>query len=126
VAGVIQFLLPLLVLAVPAAAQRPACGFGLGLEELAAAARDLAAGAVAPSLSEGRLAAGAAARALDGATERFGGCGCPDLAAAVGEAAAAAQMAALANDVPMLSAGLAGSGTRLGVAKTLLGRRGCG
>ena len=112
-------------LASPVAAQRAACGFGLGLDALTTAARGLALGARASSLSEGRLAAGAAAKALDTASGRFGGCGCPDLAEAAGEAAAAAQMAALASDFSMLTARLGSSDTRLALAREALGQRGC-
>jgi hypothetical protein len=115
----------LAVPACPVVAQRAACGFGLGLEALTTAARGLARGAGASSLSDGRLAAGSAATALETASGRFDGCGCPDLAEAAGEAAAAAQMAALASDFPMLTARLGGSETRLVSMREALGRRGC-
>jgi len=115
----------LLLLSGPVAAQRPACGFGLGMQALAEAERRLAAGTVAPSLGSGRDAAGDAARSLTAAAERFDGCRCPTSAAAVWEAAAAGQMAALATDFPMLTARLAGTQARLTDAKRGLGERGC-
>jgi hypothetical protein len=117
--------LALICLTSPAMAQRAACGFGLGLDALRTAARGLAAGARASSLSEGRLAAGVAAHALDSIGTRFADCGCPDLAEAAGEAAAAAQMAALASDFPMLTARLAAAETRLALAREALSRQGC-
>jgi hypothetical protein len=69
--AVMILLIFLLLLPLPAAAQRQACGFSLGLASLTSAERDLRDGAAAPSVSEGRIAAAEAAQALDAAARRF-------------------------------------------------------
>ena len=82
-----------LLLAAPAAAQAPRCGFGLGLEALRGADRQLQAGVAAADLLAGRDAAEAAAAALAEAAGRFEGCGCRQAAELVREAAGLAEQA---------------------------------
>ncbi|WP_149541064.1 hypothetical protein [Siccirubricoccus phaeus] len=112
-----------LLLAGPAAAQRPGCGFGEGL----AALREAEARLHAPitGLLVGREAAAAAGRSLGLAAARFSGCGCPRAAEAAGEAGQLAEAAAGAAEVARLQPLLDRAGFSARLAREGLGRRGC-
>ena len=115
-----------LLLAVPAAAQTPRCGFGLGLEALRGADRQLQAGIAAADLLPGREAAEAAAATLAEAAGRFEGCGCRGAAELVREAAGLAEQARSEAGTDRLSRTLARARFSLGLARDRLDRRGCG
>jgi hypothetical protein len=114
----------LLLLAAPAAAQRPGCGFGLGLEALGQAQRSL--GTVPGSLSEGRATAGAAAGALGEAAGRLTGCGCVQAAQDAREAAGLAEQATGETALDRLRRLLDRAGFSARLARERLERRGCG
>ncbi|GGC34495.1 hypothetical protein GCM10011504_11090 [Siccirubricoccus deserti] len=114
----------LLLLAAPAAAQRPGCGFGLGLEALGQAQRSL--GSPAGSLSEGRVMAGAAAGALGEAAGRFAGCGCTQAAGDAREAAGLAEQATAEPALERLRRLLDRAGFSARLVHERLERRGCG
>jgi hypothetical protein len=115
-----------LLLAAPAAAQAPRCGFGLGLEALRGADRQLQAGVAAADLLPGRDAAEAAAAALAEAAGRFEGCGCRQAAELVREAAGLAEEARSEASPDRLGRALARARFSLGLARDQLDRRGCG
>jgi hypothetical protein len=115
-----------LLLAAPAAAQAPRCGFGLGLEALRGADRQLQAGVAAADLLPGRDAAEAAASALAEAAGRFEGCGCRQAAELVREAAGLAEEARSEASPDRLGRALARARFSLGLARDQLDRRGCG
>ncbi|MCB4820866.1 hypothetical protein [Roseicella aerolata] len=117
--------LALLLLAAPAMAQAPRCGFGLGLEGLRGADRHLRAGSAAEGLLAGREAADAAAAALTEAAARLAGCGCPLAAEQVREAAGLAEQARSEAGPDRLRRTLDRARFSLGQARERLDRRGC-
>jgi hypothetical protein len=114
----------LLLLAAPAAAQRPGCGFGLGLEALGQAQRSL--GSEPGSLSAGRATASAATGALAEAAGRLAGCGCAQAAADAREAAGLAEQATAEPALERLRRLLDRAGFSARLARERLERRGCG
>jgi hypothetical protein len=123
---VIRAALLLLLLAVPAAAQAPRCGFGLGLEALRSADRHLQAGIAAEGLLPGREAAEAAASGLAEATARLADCGCPQAAGHAREAAGLAEQARFESSPDRLRRALDRARFSVGQARERLDRRGCG
>ena len=115
-----------LLLAGPAAAQAPRCGFGQGLEAMRGADRQLQAGVAAADLMPGRDAAEAAAAALAEAAGRFEGCGCHQAAELTREAAGLAEQARSEASTDRLGRALARARFSLGLARDRLDRRGCG
>ncbi|MFC7473046.1 hypothetical protein ACFQS7_01680 [Dankookia sp. GCM10030260] len=115
-----------LLLAAPALAQSPRCGFGLGLEALRGAERPLQAGIAAADLLPGRDAAEAAAAALAEAAGRFEGCGCRQAAELVREATGLAEQARSETGLDRLRRVLERARFSAGRARDGLGRRGCG
>ena len=115
-----------LLLAAPASAQVPRCGFGLGLEALRGADRQLQAGLATEDLLPGRAAAEAAAASLAEAAGRFAGCGCPRAAELAHEAAGLAEQARSEASPDRLRRALDRARFSLGLARDRLDRRGCG
>lgn len=113
-------------LAGPALAQAPRCGFGLGLEALRGADRELSAGIAAGDLLPGRDAAEAAAAALTEATARLAGCGCAQAAELARDAAGLAEQARSEASTDRIRTTLARARFSLGRARDRLDRRGCG
>jgi len=116
----------LALLATPALAQRPQCGFGLGLQALREADRALRAGAAAAELMPGRAAADTAAASLAEATDRLAGCGCPQAADLARDAAGLAEQARSEATAERIRRTLDRARFSLGQAQEKLGRRGCG
>jgi hypothetical protein len=115
--------LMLLVLAAPAAAQRPFCDFGQAVGGLRGAEQRL--GAPGAGLLAGRAAAGEAAAALASAEGSFSRCQCPHLAELAGEAARGAEIAAAHALAAEVSASIAQARFRAGLARQALERDGC-
>jgi hypothetical protein len=115
-----------LLLTSTAWAQTPRCGFGLGLEALRGADRQLRAGIAAEELLAGRDAAEAAAAALAGATGRLAGCGCPQAAELAREAGGLAEQARSEASPDRIRRALDRARFSLGLAREWLDRRGCG
>ncbi|TCZ57839.1 hypothetical protein [Roseicella aquatilis] len=116
----------LLLLAPPAAAQAPRCGYGGGLEALRTAERALRGGGAAPDLPGGRAAAEAAAGALSEATSVLAGCGCARAAELTQEAGWLAEQAAFESTAERIRTVLDRARLSLGLARERLDRRGCG
>ena len=116
-------LILLALLAGPAAAQSPGCGYGLGLEALRAGQAALA--AEPDSLSAGREAGTAAAEQLAAAAGRFAGCGCARLGDQAREAAAIAAEAGAAAEREAVRRILARARFSAGRAREAADRQGC-
>lgn len=112
-----------LLLAGPAPAQRPGCGFGLGLEALRAA--EAALRPEPASLAAGRAAGGVAADQLRAAAARLAGCGCPRAAEQAGEAAGIAEETRAEAGRERLRRLLDRAGFAAGEARARLDRQGC-
>ncbi|MDO9709161.1 hypothetical protein [Paracraurococcus lichenis] len=121
----IPALLAALLLALPAAAQAPRCGFGLGLEALRGAERQVQAGLAAGDLPAGRAAAEAAAASLEEAATRLGGCGCAQAAGFAREAQGLAEQARSEAVPERIARALDRARFSLGLARERLERRGC-
>ena len=119
-------LLPALLLAAPAMAQQPRCGFGIGLEAMRQAEQALRAGAAAPGLLPARAAAETAQAALAEAAGRLQGCGCARAAELTGEAVRLAEQAPFESSLDRLARVLDRARLSLGLARDRLGREGCG
>jgi len=122
---VIRALLLLVVLAAPAAAQRPQCGFGLGLQALREADRALRAGSVAPDLPAGRAAAEAAVAALKVSLGQFHGCGCAQVIQPVQDAAGLVEQASIETTTDRIRRVLERARFSLDLARQRLDREGC-
>ena len=115
--------LMLLALAAPAAAQRPFCDLGEGVDGLRGAQRHLA--APGGGLLAGRAAAGEAAAALARAEASFRRCQCPRLAELAGVAARWAEIGASQAMAAEVSASIGHAAFRAGLARQALERDGC-
>jgi len=115
----------LLLLATPALAQRPGCGFGLGLAALRQAGSGLEAAARAASLLTGLDTAAAVAPVLADATSRLAGCGCARAAAEAGDAAGLAEQARSEATLDRLRATLDRARFFVSRARHRLDTRGC-
>lgn len=120
-----RLVLLLLLAAVPAAAQRGGCGFGLGLDALRGADQPLRAGADAGSLLAGREAAAAAADRLAEAVTRLEGCGCGQAAGHVRDAAGLAEEARGAASLDRIRHGLDRARFSTRLARERMDRQGC-
>ena len=118
------FLLILLV-AMPAQAQRSGCGMGLGLEALRVAERPLRDGLAAGSLSAGRMLGGAAADRLAEAAAQLEGCGCRQVAAHLRDAAGLAEEVRAEASLERLRRVLDRAAFSAGLARERLDRHGC-
>lgn len=115
-----------LLLTLPAAAQAPRCGFGLGLEALRSADRAIQDGIAAATLLPGRRAAEAAATALADATGRLEGCGCRLAGELTREATGLAELARSEVSPDRLRRALDRARFSLTLARDRLDRQGCG
>lgn len=114
-----------LLLAAPAAAQVPRCGFGLGLQAFHRAERQAKAGIATEDLLPGRDAAEAAAAALAEAAGHFAGCGCQRIAELTQDAQRLAEQAQSETTQASLRRALERATVSLGLARDRLDRRGC-
>jgi hypothetical protein len=125
----VLLVLVLIGLAAPAAAQRPRCGFGEGLEALRMADQALAAALArqppAAGLLAGREALQDAADRLRAAEARLAGCGCPRAAADAGDAATAAEQGQGEAGVPRQAAAMDRARFSIRLARERLDRAGC-
>ncbi len=112
-----------LVLATPAAAQRPFCDYGEGVNALRAAQQALA--APVTGLVAGREAALAIAAGLETARAAFARCGCPRLAGMLPEPVRMAEGAASHNAASAIRASFDQTAVHAGLAREALERDGC-
>lgn len=113
----------MLLLALPAAAQRPYCDFGAGVTALRAAQTRLA--APVTGLVSGREEGLAIAALLDSARERFAACGCPRLAEPVNEAARLAEQAGYEASAARIAQTFSQAAFRAQLARQALDSTGC-
>lgn len=113
----------MLLLALPAQAQRPFCDFGAALSALREA--DAVMAAAVPGLIEGHDRAGQAVARLEAAASTLTGCGCADAAARAGEATRLAEEARQGASAAGIAASFAQARTRIGWTQQALGTRGC-
>ncbi len=111
------------LLAPPAAAQRPRCGYGEALAAMQVAEERLA--LLPDGLDAARSTAEAVAGGLRGSASGMAGCGCTRLAEAVGEAAGIAEPAISAASVAEARVRLERARFSLGLARRAAGREGC-
>jgi hypothetical protein len=121
----IPLLLALLFAASPAAAQRPACGFGLGLAGLRATESGLRQAGAAPDLAAARDRSQAAEQKLIEATTRLAGCGCPLTVDILQDARRLVEEARLVETLAALRQRLDRAGFALELARARLDRQGC-
>ena len=115
--------LMLLALAGQAAAQRPFCDFGTGVNALRDAQSRL--GSPVTGLLTGREAGLAIAETLDTARERFTACSCPRLAEQVNEAARLAEQAGYEASAARVAQTFTQAGLRVRLARQALNSTGC-
>jgi hypothetical protein len=113
----------LALLAPPAEAQRPRCGYGEALAGMQAAEERLA--ALPGGLLEARGKAEAVASGLRGSAGGMAGCGCPRLAEGLGEAAGIAEPAIAAASLAEALARLERARFALRLVREAEGRQGC-
>jgi MoxR-like ATPase len=115
-----------LLMALPAAAQRPGCGLGQGLAALDAAERAMAGAARATALLPLRDAAGRATSRLEEAARILAGCGCRRMAEQAAEGAGIAAGAVPASDPATIRRLLERARFSGDQARTIRDREACG
>ncbi len=117
------WLIPLLLAAPPAQAQRPRCDYGSGLAGLREARESFS--RPLEGLMEGRERGLAIATTLRAAQGIFTGCGCPRLAELTGEAIGPAERAGNEANAAAIARAFENGRFRLGLAEEAAGRNGC-
>ena len=117
------WLIPLLLAAAPAQAQRPRCDYGSGLAGLRMAAQEFS--RPLEGLLEGRERGLAIAGALRASQGIFTGCGCPRLAELTGETIGQAERAGNEATAAAISRSFELGRFRLGLAQEAADRNGC-